>query len=68
MDNRIVIEPAFKIREIARNALAGNWQRMFVGVFIYFFMLSGMMALLDVFFFTTRTFVFPYGQRVEMFI
>ena len=28
MDNRIVIEPAFKIREIARNALAGNWQRM----------------------------------------
>ena len=43
MNNRIVIEPAFKIREIARNALAGYWPRMYLGIFLYFVILSGMM-------------------------
>ena len=34
MNNRIVLEPAFKIREMARRAFADNWQNMFVGIFI----------------------------------
>ena len=68
MDNRIVAEPAFRIREIARKALAGNWKKMFLGVFLYFFMLSGIMALLDVFFFSMRTLILPNGQNVKVFV
>lgn len=66
MNNRIVIEPAFKIREIARNALAGNWQNMYAGIFVYFFMLSVIMELLDFFFSTVRTIVLPTGMYVNV--
>ncbi len=54
MDNRIVIEPSAKIREIARRSLEGNWKQVFVGVFIYFIMLSGISSVLGYFFTTVR--------------
>jgi len=66
MDNKIVIEPAFKIREMARKALEGNWQKMYLGVFLYFFMLTGIMELLDFFFSTVRTIFLPTGQHINV--
>lgn len=54
MDNRIVIEPSSKIREIARRSLEGNWKQVFVGAFIYFIMLSGISSILGYFFTTVR--------------
>lgn len=66
MNNRIVTEPAFKIREIAREALAGRWKTMFAGILIYFVMLSGIMKLLDYFFHTIRTIVLPGGDYMNV--
>lgn len=66
MNNRIVTEPAFKIREIARNALAGKWSRMYTGILIYFIMLSGMMTLLDCFFLTVIPVLLPNGQYINV--
>ena len=40
MGNHIVIEPASKIREIARNALAGYWKPVILGVVIYYLLTS----------------------------
>ena len=66
MNNRIVIEPAFKIREIARNALAGYWPRMYLGIFIYFVILSGMMTILDLFFSTIVNVLLPTGEYLPV--
>ena len=47
MGNHIVIEPASKIREIARNALAGYWKQVILGVVIYFLLTSGVEIVLN---------------------
>lgn len=47
MDNHIVLEPAWKIREIARNALKGYWKPMFVAVLIYYLLTSGIGEVLS---------------------
>lgn len=66
MDNRIVIEPSAKIREIARRSLEGNWKEMFVGVFIYFIMLSGISSVLGYFFTTVRYIRIATGQYLPI--
>ncbi|MCI8348152.1 MAG: DUF975 family protein [Firmicutes bacterium] len=66
MNNRIVLEPAFKIREMARRALADNWQKMFVGMFIYFFMSAGIMSLLNYFFSSVRRILLPTGVYMSV--
>lgn len=50
MENRIIFEPASKIREIARQALKGHWKEMALGVFIYYFFSVVVSSVLDVFF------------------
>jgi len=59
MGNRIVMEPAFKIREIARHALTGYWKPVVLGVFIYYLLNSGVMSFLDYF--------FSYDYPVEVY-
>lgn len=66
MDNRIVIEPSAKIREIARRSLEGNWKPMFLGVFIYFVMLSGISSLLGCFFTSVRYIQLAAGQYLPI--
>ena len=51
MDYHIISEPSSKIREIARNALAGYWKPVFLGIFIYSLLTSGVSQLLDTFFY-----------------
>lgn len=51
MDYHIISEPSSKIREIARNALAGYWKPVFLGIFIYSLLTSGVSQLLDNFFY-----------------
>lgn len=66
MDNRIVIEPSSKIREIARKSLAGNWKQMFVGLLIYFIMLTGISTILNSFFYSIRYIYLSSGQYVPI--
>lgn len=66
MDNRIVIEPSAKIREIARRSLEGNWKPMFLGVFIYFVMLSGISSVLSCFFTSVRYIQLTTGQYLPL--
>ncbi len=47
MNNHIVLEPAWKIREIARNTLRGYWQAMFVAILIYYLLTGGVEAALS---------------------
>lgn len=47
MYNHIVLEPAWKVREIARNALRGHWQKMFVALVIYYLLTGGVGAMLS---------------------
>lgn len=77
MGNHIVIEPACKIREIARNALAGYWKPVVIGVLIYFLLTSGIETILDnLFAFTNPVEVYgqdlvetiPYGGSIYNFI
>ena len=49
MGNHIIIEPASKIREIARNTLSGNWKPVTLVLFIYFLLTSGVGLILDQF-------------------
>ena len=51
MDYHIISEPSSKIREIARNALAGYWKPVFLGIFIYSLLTNGVSSLLDTFFY-----------------
>ena len=55
MGNHIIIEPASKIREIARNTLSGNWKPVTLVLFIYFLLTSGVGLILDQFFTYTYT-------------
>ena len=41
MNNHIILEPSWKIREIARNALRGYWKPMFVAVLIFYLLTNG---------------------------
>ena len=62
MQNHIIIEPASKIREIARNALAGYWKPVVIGVLFYFLLTSGVESVLNSLF----AFTYPvelYGQN-----
>ena len=47
MNNHIVLEPAWKIREIARKSLAGYWKPMFLAVLIYYLLTEGIAMLLS---------------------
>ena len=47
MNNHIVLEPAWKIREIARKSLAGYWKPMFLAVLIYYLLTEGVAMLLS---------------------
>ena len=55
MGNHIVMEPAFKIREIARNALAGNWKMIVLALAVYYLLTGGANQFLDYFFSYTYT-------------
>ncbi len=55
MGNHIVMEPACKIREIARNALAGNWKMIVLALAVYYLLTGGANQLLDYFFSYTYT-------------
>ena len=50
MDNKIIFEPISKIKEIALVALKGNWKVMYVGMFIYYCLVSVVSLVLDHFF------------------
>lgn len=59
MGNHIVMEPAYKIREIARHALTGYWKPVVLGVLIYYLLSTGVMSFLDYF--------FAYDYPVEVY-
>lgn len=61
MNNYIVYEPSAKIREIARQALKGNWPRMFVGVLIFYTLSTFISEILDSFFVIVR-YIPIYGE------
>ena len=63
MGNHIVIEPASKIREIARNALDGYWKPVVLGVVIYFLLTSGVEIVLNNLFAFTNP-IELYGQSI----
>lgn len=63
MGNHIVMEPACKIREIARNALAGFWNPVVIGILIYYMLTTGVETLLDNLFAFTNP-VDVYGQEL----
>lgn len=65
MGNHIIIEPASKIREIARNTLSGNWKPVTLVLFIYFLLTSGVGLILDQFF--TYTYTLQQGIYGEPF-
>jgi len=65
MGNHIVMEPAYKIREIARHALTGYWKPVVLGVFIYYLLSTGVMSLLDYFFAYDYPVEIYEGQVVE---
>lgn len=63
MKNHIIIEPASKIREIARNALAGYWKPVVLGVVIFFLLTTGVETVLNnIFYFTNPVEI--YGQKI----
>ncbi|MGN1414534.1 MAG: DUF975 family protein [Anaerovoracaceae bacterium] len=55
MEYRIVNQPAAKIREVARTALAGNWKAVVLFMFLYYLITEGVSMVLDLFFYTTQT-------------
>ena len=63
MENHIIMEPACKIREIARNALAGFWKPVVVGILIYYMLTTGVQTLLDNLFAFNNP-VDVYGQEL----
>ncbi len=65
MENRIVMEPAAKIREMARTALAGKWKQMTLGILIYYIFSTVIGQLLDCFFYSTEV-VDVMGETMEM--
>ena len=61
MNNYFVYEPSAKIREIARQALKGNWPKMFVGVLIFYTLSTFISEILDSFFVIVR-YIPIYGE------
>ena len=51
MNNHIVLEPAWKIREIARKSLAGHWKSMFIALLIYYLLTDGVEIILSYIFY-----------------
>ena len=51
MNNHIVLEPAWKIREIARKSLAGYWKPMFIALLIYYLLTEGVQTVLSYIFY-----------------
>jgi len=66
MENRIIIEPAKKIREIARTSLKGNWQKVFVGIAIYYFLSVVVSSVLDLFFTSVNYIQLYTGEYVPI--
>lgn len=50
MNNHIVYEQAAKIREIARNSLAGYWKPLFVAILLIYLLTTGIAELLSIIF------------------
>ncbi|MBQ9960813.1 MAG: DUF975 family protein [Firmicutes bacterium] len=65
MDNRIILEPISKIKEIARQSLTGKWKEMYLGMFIYFALISIVSMVLD-HFFTVNDYVQMYDGSYMM--
>ncbi len=55
MANHIVLEPAPKIRQIARDALANNWIKIFIGLLIYYILVDATSTVLDSIFYYVRS-------------
>lgn len=51
MNNHIVTERAFKVREIARNSLKGYWKPMFLAVLIYYLLTTAIGNILALIFY-----------------
>ena len=66
MENHIIIEPACKIREIARNTLFGNWKPVVLVLFIYFLLTNGVGLILDQFF--TYTYHLRTGTTLQAYL
>lgn len=66
MENRIVIESAKKMREIARTALKDKWGAMFVGVLIYYVFSGVIPAVLDLFFSSVQYIELYTGEYMPM--
>ena len=64
MGNHIVMEPASKIREIARNALSGNWKMIVLALAVYYVLTGGANQLLDYFF--SYTYTIPVDMSEDM--
>ena len=66
MENRIVIESAKKMREIARTALKDKWGAMFIGVLIYYVFSGVIPAVLDLFFSSVQYIELYTGEYIPM--
>lgn len=69
MNNHIVLEPAWKIREIARNALKGYWKPMFAATLIFYLLTNGVGQVLSyVFSYDTREVYVSFGLPNDSYI
>ncbi len=66
MENRIIIESAKKMREIARTALNGKWKARVVGVFIYYIFSGVIPEILDFFFQQTEEIELITGEWITI--
>ena len=69
MNNHIILEPAWKIREIARNALKGYWKPMFAATLIFYLLTNGVGQVLSyVFSYDTREVYVSFGLPNDSYI
>ncbi len=69
MNNHIILEPAWKIREIARNALKGYWKPMFVATLIFYLLTNGVGQVLSyVFSYDTSEVYVSFGLPNDSYI
>ncbi len=66
MENRIIIESAKKMREIARTALNNHWKQMILGVAIYYIFSAVIPNILDLFFTSYEEVEIAQGQFVTL--
>lgn len=64
-NNRIVIEPAAKIREVARAALQGRWVQVVIFMGIYYLLTNSVQLLIGLLFSTTQT-VTMMGEPLQV--